>query len=226
MFEGPIELLLYLVRKNELDVFDVPIGRLTDDYLDFVRSTIRLDLVSAADFLVLAGILVRLKMRRLLPSHKAEELETPTTTLEQILDEFRKYQRAAKVLCEREMERRRVFPRPGTAPRSWPSGQLDLSILTDAFRHLIRMRKPDNVVRLVPRKIHFQEKLEQLRQFIRTRGTVRFNEALSSNSIAELIVMFIALLELVRLGEVCISQRKQFDPITLELRDQTDKLKI
>ncbi|MBM3315061.1 hypothetical protein FJY71_04365, partial [candidate division WOR-3 bacterium] len=110
-FEGPVELLLYLVRQSELDVCDVPIGRLTDDYLGYIRQARRLDLEVASDFLVMAGVLVRLKARRLVPSQPDEDTETPTVTLDQILDDFRKYQRVAELLGTREAERRRMFPR-------------------------------------------------------------------------------------------------------------------
>ncbi len=221
MFEGPVELLLYLVRKNELDVFDVPISRLTDDFLGFVRSAQKLNLEAAADFLVMAGVLLRLKMRRLLPSQKEEELETPTVTLEQILDEFRKYQQAARLLSDREQERRLVFPRPSVIPRGRPPQKEDLSLLTTAFRRLLEKIKPGPMPEVAPRKIRFEDKLEELRQLIHNHGTIDFEQALSSSTLTELVVMFIALLELVRLGEIRIRQEKQFGTITLELRTET-----
>lgn len=218
LFEGPVELLLYLARKNELDIFDVPIGRLTDDFLGFVRAANRLNLEAAADFLVMAGVLLRLKMRRLLPSEKDEDLDTPTVTLEQILDEFRRYQEAARVLSDKEDERRRLFPRQASAPRAGLAGAEDLSTLTAAFQRILSRIKPGPTVEVAPRKIRFETKLAELRQLIRRKGSLDFDEALSADTVTEVIVMFIAVLELVRLGEINISQDRQFGTITLELR--------
>jgi len=218
LFEGPVELLLYLARKSELDIFDVPIGRLTDDFLGFVRASNRLNLEAAADFLVMAGVLLRLKMHRLLPVEKEEDLDTPTVTLEQILDEFRRYQEAARLLSDKEDERRQVFPRQATEPRARLSDAEDLSSLTAAFQRILSRIKPGPVVEVAPRKIRFETKLDELRQLIRREGSLGFEEALSADTVTEVIVMFIAVLELVRLGEINVTQDRQFGAIILELR--------
>jgi segregation and condensation protein A len=220
MFEGPVELLLYLVRKNELDVLDVPIARLTDDFLGFVRSAVDLNLEDAADFLIMAGILLRLKMRRLLPTKPEEDLSTPTVTLDQILDEFRRYQQAAKVLSEKEQERRLVFPRPLVVPKGQVADQEEVAVLTTAFRRLLAKLKPGRLVEVAPVKIRFEDKLAELRALLRGRGQVDFEEALKSDTVTELIVMFICVLELVRLGEISVRQEEQFGRITIELREQ------
>lgn len=219
IFEGPVELLLWLVRRNELDVFDVPIGRLTDDFLAFVRSARNLNLESVSDFLVMSGILVRLKMRALLPRPKEEDLAAPTISLDQILDEFRRYQEAARSLADRETERRRFYPRPGgTVPKAPAAEREELSVLTAAFRRLLERAKPDRVVEVAPRKIRFEDILSDLRRLIRRKGRVAFEDALKGGTITELVVMFIAVLELVRLNEITIAQEEQFGTIALVAR--------
>ncbi|MEO0082408.1 MAG: segregation/condensation protein A [candidate division WOR-3 bacterium] len=221
LFEGPVELLLYLVRKNELDVLDIPVGRLTDDFLGFVRAAVDLNLEAAADFLVMAGVLLRLKMRRLLPPKAEEDLSTPTVTLDQILDEFRRYQQAARVLSEKEQERRLMFPRPLVVLRDEAATQEEIMVLTLAFRRLLARLKPDRLVEVAPVRIRFEDKLAELRAFLHDRTKADFEEALASNTITELIIMFICVLELVRLGEIRIFQEEQFGRITLELRTET-----
>ena len=218
LFEGPVELLLYLVRKNELDIFDVPIGQLTDDFLSFVRDAADLNLEAAADFLLMAGVLLRLKMRRLLPRQADEELDTPTVSLEQILDEFRRFQSAAEALSEREEDRRRVFARPASGPLARFADNEELTVLTQAFQRVLRRLKAEAVVEVAPRRIRFEDKLGELRRLLRTRGSVDFEETLSGNTLTEAIITFIAILELVRLGEVRVRQDEQFGTITLELR--------
>lgn len=216
LFEGPVELLLYLVRRNELDVGDVPIGRLTDDFLGFVRTAPELNMESAADFLVMSGILVRLKIRALLPRPREEELETPTVTLEQILDEFRRYQQAARLLSQREEERRRVWPRPGGSLPPAPAAESqELSTLTLAFRRLLARVRTEQLTEVAPLKVRFEDKLAELRALLRRRGRVDFESAVTGNSITELIVMFIAVLELVRIGEIRVAQQDQFASIEL-----------
>ncbi|UCG44065.1 MAG: segregation/condensation protein A [candidate division WOR-3 bacterium] len=220
LFEGPVELLLYLARRNELDIIDVPIGRLTDDFLGYVRAANRLNLEAAADFLVMAGVLLRLKMRKLLPVDKDEDLDTPTVTLEQILDEFRKYQEAARVLSGKEAERRRFFPRQASPPRARLTDAGDLSALTAAFQRILSRIKPEPIVAVAPRRIRFETKLAELRRLVRSKGSVDFEEALSADTVTEVIVIFIAVLELVRLGEISVCQDRQFGAITLELRTE------
>ena len=216
LFEGPVELLLYLVRKNELDIGDVPIGRLTDDFLGFVRGASELNMESAADFLVMSGILIRLKMRALLPRPREEELDTPTVTLEQILDEFRRYQQAARLLSEREQERRRVWPRPGgTLPSAPPAETQELTTLTAALRKLLIRVRSEKLVEVAPLKVRFEDKLIELRGLLRRQGRVSFENAVTGSSITEIIVMFIAVLELVRTGEIRLIQQDQFSSIEL-----------
>ena len=216
MFEGPVELLLYLARKNEVDIFDVPIGRLTDDFLGFVQTTSELDIEKTADFLMMAGVLLRFKVRRLLPRPREEDLDTPTVTLEQILDEFRRYQQAAQLLSGREAERRQVFPRQATPPRRQLAENEELSALTAAFRQLLARASPERLVEVAPRQIRFEDKLADLRRLLRSRGKIRFEDAIGGGTVAEVITMFIAVLELVRLGEVAVRQDRQFGTITLE----------
>ncbi len=221
VFEGPVELLLYLVRKNELDVQDVPVARLTDDFLGHIRQAERLNIEAASDFLVMAAVLLRLKVRRIIPVRKDEELDTPTVTLEQILDEFRRYQQAARVLQDREQQRRLVFPHPPVLPRGQLAEQADVVLLTEAFRRVMAKLSAERIVEVAPRKIRLEDKLDQLRRLVRSRGRVTFEEAVDCRTLTELIVMFVAVLELTRLGEIRVRQDEQFGTILLELKTAT-----
>lgn len=217
MFDGPIELLFYLIRKNEIDIFDVPIAQLTDDYLAFLRSANGIDLAFVSDFLVMAAALLRLKVRALLPRPKEEDLTTPQVSLEQILEAYRQFQEAARALGEREKESLSRFPRRGEIPRAqWPEGE-EVLLLTRAFSRLLGRLTPPSV-KLAPQEVKLEDKITQLRSLLATRETLDFEEAVSEwgmRTIAELIVLFLALLELVRLGEVRVEQTGEFGPIRL-----------
>jgi segregation and condensation protein A len=221
VFEGPVELLLYLVRRNELDVTDVPVARLTDDFLASVRRAQELNLEAASDFLIMAAVLLRLKVRVLLPRPREEDLDTPTVTLEQILDEFRRYQQVARLLSERESERRRLFPRAGETPRARLSESEDVIALTVALRRVLSRLAPEPRARVAAPLVRLEDKIAALRTLLRNHGALDFEAAITGSTITEVIVMFIAVLELVRLGEVRVRQESDFGAIRLEYRDPT-----
>lgn len=215
VFEGPVELLLYLVRKNELNVLDIPVARLTDDYLAYLRSNPLLNLDAAADFMVMAAVLIRLKVRALLPRLAEEDLTTPQVTLEHILESYRQFQSAAQLLARREEEQRLRFPRKGETPRAKSAEQEDLALLTRAFSRLLARMKPQPRMTISPREIRIEDKIENLRLLVSQRSAIDFEEAVTGGTLTELIVTFLALLELVRLGEITVEQKEEFGPIRL-----------
>lgn len=217
-FEGPVELLLYLVRKAELDVCDVPIGRLTDDYLAWIRGATELNMEAASDFVMMAAVLMRLKVRALLPRMKDEELDTPVVTLEQILDEFRQYRQAARLLSDKEAGMRQLWPRPGESLRAQAAESEDLLVLTAALKRVLARLEPPRKAEIAPPSVRLGDRIAALRRLLRERGGLDFEEAVTGDTLAEVIVTFIAVLELVRLGEVRVRQEAGFGTIRLELR--------
>ncbi|MBM3332517.1 hypothetical protein FJY68_11835 [candidate division WOR-3 bacterium] len=219
LFEGPVELLLYLVRKNELDVADVPVGRLTDDFLGVVRQATALDMGSTSDFLIMAAVLLRLKTRALLPRGPEEDLSTPTVSLEQIMDEFRRYQQVARMLSDKESERRLLYPRAGESPRARQAESEDVVALAAALKRVLAKLSPERVAQIAPPKVRLEDKIADLRRVMRERRSVDFEEVVTGTTVAEVIVLFIAVLELVRLGELRVHQQAEFGTIRLELRE-------
>jgi len=219
LFEGPIELLLYLVRKNELDIFDIPIGRLTDHYLTYLQQLPKINIEQAADFIVMAVILVRLKMRSLLPSAEAEPVEEAAISLEQILEEFRKYQKAAQLLSGLEEKRYNLFPRSGEEIYDL-EGSGDLFALTQTFNDVLAKLAPKESLKIEPRKIRIEEKLEFLRSLIYEKKQIDFVEVIKDCiDVGEVIAIFFATLELIRLGEITVKQDQEFGTIKLILRE-------
>lgn len=215
VFEGPVELLLYLVRRNELDVGDIPIDQLTGDYLQYVRQVSELNLEVAADFLVMAAVLVRLKVRRLVPVQAEEDTDTPTVTLEQILDDFRRYQHVAGVLSAKEAERRLMFPRPGEICPKAPAASEDLTILALALQRVLARFTPERRIMVEPQRIRIEDMFAALRRLLVQQRQTTFEEAVAGRTLTEVIVIFLALLELVRLGEVRV---RQLDDSTIVLQ--------
>jgi segregation and condensation protein A len=219
LFEGPIELLLYLVRKNELDIFDIPIGRLTDDYLTYLQQLPKINIEHAADFIVMAVILIRLKMRLLLPSAEAEPVEEVAISLEQILEEFRKYQKAAQLLSGLEEKRYNLFPRSGEEVYDFEGGG-DLFALIQTFNAVLEKLAPKESLKIEPRKIRIEEKLDFLRALILEKKEIVFLDVVKDcTEIDEVISIFLAALELIRLGEISVKQDQEFGTIKLVLRE-------
>ncbi|MGQ9707554.1 MAG: segregation and condensation protein A, partial [bacterium] len=173
------------------------------------------NLDGAADFLVMAAVLMRLKVRALLPSQPEEELATPQVSLEEILDSYRQFQQAARILAEREADQRLRFPRKGVPFITRLAEGEDLTLLTKAFSRLLTRLAPAPAVTITPQEIRIEDRIERLRILLKEQEVVNFEEAVTGATVTELIVTFLALLELVRLGEVQVEQKDEFGPIRL-----------
>lgn len=218
VFDGPVELLLYLVQKEELDIFDVPIARITDEYLKYLASSQKINLEFAADFLVMAIILIRWKMRALLPSAEKEPVPEPTVNLEAIFAEFQKYKRVAVLLSELEVKQKNRFPRPNTFGFEI-EGTNDPWTLSQLFHSLISKLTAADSAQIARLAIRLEEKILFLRTLLRERQSIDFSDAASEyREIGELIVLFFATLELARLGEIAIEQNDEFGTIVLRLK--------
>jgi segregation and condensation protein A len=206
-FEGPIELLLYLVREQELNIEEIPIARVTDQYLTYLQSLPRLNIENAAEFLLMAVVLIRLKMRSLLPRPQAEDLETGAlVSMDEIVAEFQRYREAANVLAQKEEERRRLFPRAGAAPRDFAESG-DVMLLTETLRTILsRAEAADDWV-VERAQLRIENALQTLRgQLIEHRALDFIKYLTSLAKLTEIIITFLAALELARLGEIRISQ--------------------
>lgn len=214
-FDGPIELLIYLVRNQELDIGEIPIARITDQYLDFIRDRTSLNIDQAAEFLLMAVVLIRLKMRSLFP-RPAESLETGTTVnLDEIVAEFQRYRHAAELLSGMETDRRNLFPRSGAGAAEFDAGA-DVMLLTQAFRKVISKLAPkdDWVVERV--QLRIEERLAALRAVLAEQRVVDFLAYLAAlGTVPEVVITFLAALELARLGEIRVSQDEETGAINL-----------
>ena len=218
-FEGPIELLLYLVREQELNIEEIPIARVTDQYLSYVQSLPRLSIENATEFLLMAVVLIRLKMRSLLPRPQTEDLETGAlVSMDEIVAEFQRYREAANVLAQKEDERRRLFPRAGAAPRDFAESG-DVMLLTETLRTILSRAEAadDWVVERV--QLRIENALQTLRAQLLEHRALDFVKYLAGlPKLTEVIITFLAALELARLGEIRISQDWETGAIMLFYR--------
>jgi len=215
-FEGPIELLLYLVREQELNIEEIPIARITDQYLSYIQSLPHVSIEQAAEFLLLAVVLIRLKVRSLLPRTPTEDLETGAlVSMDEIVAEFQRYREAANVLAQKEDERRRLFPRAGAAPRDY-AGAGDIMLLTETLRAIISRAEPSDDWVVERAQLRIENALQTLRGLMIEHRALDFIAYLTGlHKLTEVIITFLAALELARLGEIRISQDWQTGAILL-----------
>jgi len=236
IFEGPLDLLLHLIKKNEVDVHDIPIAKITDQYLSYLDLFAELSLDLAGEYLVMAATLMQIKSRMLLPPVEGEEEdeEDPRLALVTQLEEYQRFRAAAAELGERDVLERDVFrrrPAPiESANRELPPlRELELADLVDALRAVLERLPEDKAHEILGERIAIADRipviLERLRQ-----GDVEFASLFGEGSSRrELISTFLALLELVKMRAVRAMQSERFGPILLTLavpRDAEVSLEI
>jgi segregation and condensation protein A len=217
-FSGPIELLLYLVRKNEVDIFDIPLQQITDHYLSYIQQVKDYNIEISSDFLLMAVVLIRLKVWRLLPSTKeGEEIPEAKVSLEDIIIEYKKYAGLAGFLSNLEMKQSQLFPRRGQVFEELPDAAGDVYVLISAFQKILEKNVPKPSLEIVAPEIKLEDKLIELRSLITEKTRISFDEIVTqTRTLIEIIIVFIALLELVRMGEIKVKQNTEFSTIILE----------
>lgn len=223
IFSGPIELLLYLIRKDEIDIFDIPLAQVTDDYLSYLSHNEKLNLEISSDFLLMAAVLIRLKVQQMLPRvQETEEIPEPVS-LETVLAEFQKYAGIASFLSSLESRRLETFPRRGMPLEVLPEAGGDIYLLISAFQNVLSKMKPKPTLEIERIEIRLEDKIAELRQIFTHKQKLFFSEiTLKVQTISEIVILFIAILELVRLGEIRIRQSAEFAEIELERRIPLD----
>ncbi len=217
IYYGPIDLLVYLVRKKEVDIFDIPIAQIAEEYLDYIRKIERDDLEDAADFLLMAAILIRLKVRSLLPRTPADEEEPKPITLMQIVEEYKKYKEIAQAFSLMEAESSKQFPRISMEEPLLEEG--DVASLILAFRQL----KPQEEEKLVVKRqeIPIEVIIEEIKVLLDEQKKINFLDFLQDkNNVAVAVAYFFGMLEMVKMGYVGVEQKQAFGDVYIYKREK------
>lgn len=218
-FEGPLDLLLHLIRRNQVNIYDIPIALITEQYLDYIRFMEALDLSVAGEFLVMAATLMYIKSRMLLPTvpeEEEEEEEDPRAQLVQQLLEYKRYKDAATQLSQRELLGRDVFVRQGVEePMEEGSIDADLFHLIDALRDVLRRRDIDAFHEVTLERVTLMDRIRDLWDRIqKAEGAVAFVNLFGVHSSKEEIILtFLALLELMKSGMIRAYQEEALGPV-------------
>jgi segregation and condensation protein A len=231
-FEGPLDLLLHLIKKNEVSIHDIPIALITAQYLDAIALLQEMDLDVAGEYLVMAATLIHIKSKMLLPrpetaAHVEGEEEDPRDALVRRLLEHQKFKAAAGLLHEREQLRAAQWLRPDEAVAAFagdeyePEIEVDLFSLLTAFQAVVQRAKLRPKMLLPPEQIPVELRIDQLLTRLSETEACGFEDLFADvHDRAGLIVTFLALLEMIRLKLVRVFQAGSFGPIRVYKRSR------
>lgn len=222
-FHGPLDLLLHLIKKEKIDIYDIPIALITEQYNTYLEAMEQLDLEVAADFIYMAALLINIKSKMLLPrDESAEGIDDPRKELVDRLVEYQRFKAVAETFAELDVVRMGMWSRPATKlPGAEPSeidmSEVSLFDLIDAFRSALNRYKeahPHSIE--LKRTVHkVSEKMGEIFEKVSERAEVRLQWFLEGRGRDELIALFLATLELVRLGGVSLKQSATFGEIVM-----------
>ena len=226
IFEGPLDLLLYLIKRDEIDIYDISLERITRQYLEYLQAFKELNIEVVGEFVVMAANLIYLKSRSLLPADQQppeEEVDEddPRWDLIRQLIEYKKFKEAAMQLQTREWEQERIFARVGAGMTPETAtlhlGEVGIFQLINAFQTVIkRLDAREDLQEIIGENFTVSDKIERILQTLADGRAVKFSELFARMaSRVEMVVTFLALLELVRLKQVRAIQPNEFDEIEI-----------
>jgi segregation and condensation protein A len=226
VFEGPLDLLLYLIKQDEIDIYDISLERITSQYLEYLQAFKELNIELAGEFVVMAANLIYLKSRSLLPIDQQPPEEDaaeddPRWELIRQLIEYKKFKEAAAELHLRELEQERIFAREGASALADREplrlGEIGIFQLINAFQTVLKsIEARQDAQEIFGERFSVSEKIDAILQRVATGAPLRFSDLFGSVvSRLEVVVTFLALLELIRLKQVRAVQKNVFDEIEI-----------
>jgi segregation and condensation protein A len=228
-FEGPLDLLLHLIRKEEIDIWNIPIAHITEQYLDYLQVMRDLNINVAGEWLMMAATLIYIKSRMLVPQEQeadaqVEEREDPRHELVYQLLEHQKFKNAAEMLYTREEVENAVWSKPPSEVLEEENEVVAVTIfdLLRAFHDVVKRFEAQRVLEVDQEEITVEQQLADIRKRFLLHDSLLFSTFFAeARSKRHLIVIFLALLELVRLHEVWLYQKKAFDEIQINKMKET-----
>ena len=220
-FAGPLDLLLYLIRQEQIDIYDIPVARITNEYLRYLQLMQELDIAVAGDFLVMAATLIEIKSKMLLPRDPLAPMDDsdapdPRSELVNQLLEHQKYKAASQMLWSRAIVEQAVFTRGELeTDKQNPEVSVGLFDLLRVFQQILARHKEEVLMEIEREEVTMTEMLERLRNMVLSAGELNLRKFFErANSRRELVLAFLSVLELVRTTEISLIQTETFGEIT------------
>jgi segregation and condensation protein A len=226
-FEGPLDLLLYLIKKNDIDIYDIPIATITDQYLEYIEMMKLLDLEFIGEFLVMAATLMQIKSRMLLPQEPSLEEEAPLDPRDELvkrLQEYQVFKDIAEQLKDKEIQRQELYKRPIDQALTKELKEeakevyfeANLFDLINAFTKALRKFKEEPVYELVKEEFTVEQKIHDILHLLLKESRVLLTDLFqAARNRLEVVVFFMAILELIRLREIKVIQKRLFGDIEI-----------
>lgn len=229
MFEGPLDLLLYLIKKEEVSIYDIPIARITEQYLEYLRAMQELDIGVAGEFLVMAATLIQIKSQMLLPRDPTlaeEDIEDPRKELMYQLLEHQKFKAAANMLHQRATIEAGTFTRADIdADKNNPEISATVYQLFEVFREVLTRRQAITEIEIAREEQTMAEKIIEIKTLLKRSPEVRAREVFErAQTRRECVLIFLAILELVKELAIRLRQSETFGEIVLVEREATQEL--
>jgi segregation and condensation protein A len=219
VFQGPLDLLLFLIRKKKIDIHDIPIATITKEYLAYLRQKENINLEREGEFLLIAALLIYIKSQMLLPRESdLEDEEDPRKILVERLLDFQKIKAACALLREKEDQQtklwKRLAPPPKPAKEELELVEVSLFELAETFLTLMKRKEQENIRLIQGKEYSLEEKMKDLINQLEQQGYLDFCEYFNSQeSIEEALISFFCLLELIKARIVIAVQESLFHPI-------------
>lgn len=228
-FEGPLDLLLHLIKESNIDIYEIEISKITEQYLDYINKMEELNINVAASYLVMAAELMEIKSKSLLPKREEEveeedEEEVSRENLINKLIEYKKYKEMTGTFKEMENKRQDIYikapeKRSNYIERIVNDNDTSIDDLVEAFKKFLERKDREKPIttKITSREYSVKERKGQIRNLLRERKRVVFTELFEERNLAYIIVTFLSILEMTKEKEVVVKQDKNFSDINIEL---------
>jgi segregation and condensation protein A len=221
-FEGPLDLLLFLIKKNEVNLYDIPIAEITDQYISYVTLAAKLELEDMADFHLMASTLLYIKSKLLLPVEldDSDEIEDPRMELVERLIEYQKFRKLSHLMEEKEREAEWIVERkklertlPFESGEMWQ--KVEVWELLKTFNALVKNLSSERIIDLYE-EVSINEKITLIEELVRNKGECSFEDiVVRHGSIMDIVCAFLAILEAMKLRMICVYQNTFFGDIAI-----------
>lgn len=230
-FEGPLDLLLHLIKKSKMEIFDVEISEITKEYLKYIEDMNNMNLDIASEYLVMAAELIEMKSKKLLPNknddEESSEEENPEEELKRRLYEYKKYKESTDIFRSLEENRSNYYTKAPESLRNYSEeklendGSVGVEDLLEAFRKLLerqQFNKPLNT-KIARKELSVKERVVRIRDILKVKKKVNFIELFDDFSKPYVVVTFLSVLEMAKNKEITLKQDNNFSDIYLERVD-------
>ena len=229
-FDGPLDLLLHLIKEQDIDIYDIKREDITKQYLDYIRHMKELNLEIASEYLVMASELIEMKSKMLLPKKKEKEdddyEEDPRELLIERLLAYKRYKEVTSEFKDLELTRKMVFTRePDNLNRyvkeDENSEELGVADLIDAFNNLLKRKELDRPIatKITKKELSVTEKVNKIKNILRNKKKINFEDIFEVSTKEEVIISFLSVLEMVKKDEILLTQEGNFKNIVISLKE-------